>query len=423
MFRYFLCALTIVLFSSSTLLSADWLAFRGADGNGKSPDTGLLKQWSPGGPKLLWQANYIGYGYSGVSVSGDRIYISGNVVRNEQALTMIFCLDKDGKLIWEQDNGPAHAEARLYPGTRGTPAIDGDFVYDISPLGEVARFHATTGEKIWNRNVLTDYDAPMPRWHLGHSVVVVGDHLITTVGGTKTSAIAMNKQTGETVWEAAPVTDGAPTGYTTPYIFEFEGIRVVAVMSNVSVLGLDPNTGKTLFTFPWRNDRGVHCTMPIYYNGHLFLTTGYDGGVAKLFRLAKNSDGTIATTEVWSEPRFNNHHGGVVLVGDHVYGTNHGGSWCSINVMTGDVGYVSRDPERKAGKGSVLYADGLLYGLTENDRTVLLIKPEPEQFVLLSHFELPNEVTGPSWAHPVVIGGRMYLRHAQYLYCYDVKAE
>ena len=420
MLRHFLCALTIVIFSSPILLSADWFAFRGADGNGKSPDTGLLKQWSPNGPKLLWQVNFIGYGYSGVTVSGDRIYISGNATRNGQERTMIFCLDQDGKLVWERENGPAHAEARLYPGTRGTPTIDGDYVYDISPLGEVACFNAKTGEKIWNRNIMTDHHAPMPRWHLGHSVIVDGDRLITPVGGTKTSAIAMNKRTGETIWEAAPATtDDSPTGYTTPYLFEFEGTRVVVVMSNVSVLGLDPNTGKTLFTFPWRNDRGVHCTMPIYHNGHLFLSTGYEGGTSKLFRLTKNTDGTIATTEIWSEPRFNNHHGGVILVGNHVYGTSHNGTWCSINFMTGEVGYLSRT----AGKGSVHYADGLLYGLTENDRTVLLIKPEPEQFVLLSSFTLPNEVTGPSWAHPVVIGGKMYLRHGQYLYCYDVKAE
>ena len=419
MLRQFICAFAIVIFWSSMLSSADWTTFRGADGSGKSSDTGLLKQWQRGGPKLLWQVNFIGYGYSGVSIADNRIYINGNVTRNGQELSMLFCLDKDGKSIWEKDNGPAHAAARSYPSTRGTPTIDGDFVYDVSPLGQVACFDAKTGEKIWNKNIVTQYDAPMPRWFLGHSVIVDGDNLITLVGGTKTSAVAMNKRTGDIVWEAAPVADSAPAGYTTPYIFNFEGTRVVAVMSNATVEGLDPNTGKTLFTIPWRNDRGVHCTMPIYRDGHLFLSTGYEGGSSKLFKLGKNTDGTVAATEVWSEPRFNNHHGGVVLVGEHVYGTNHRGEWCSINFMTGEVGYLSRT----AGKGSVHYADGLLYGLTETDRTVLLIRPEPGQFVLLSSFELPNEAEGHSWAHPVVLDGKLYLRHAQYLYCYEVKAK
>ena len=424
MLRQLFCAFTIVIVSSSMLFSADWLAFRGADGSGKSPDTGLQKQWAPGGPKLLWTVNFIGDGWSGVSVSGDKIYISGNA----GPLAMVFCLDKDGKEIWRKDNGPAahtgtHRGGQTYPGTRGTPTIDGApgeyRVYDVSALGEVACFDATTGDKIWNRNILNDYEAPMPMWLWGHSVIVDGDLLISPVGGARHSAVAMDKKTGRTVWGAPPAAGGAPAGYTTPYIFEFEGTRVVAVMSNASVEGLDPATGKRLFSIPWTNSRSVHCTMPIYHNGHLFLSTGYDGGTAKLFRLAKNADGTMRATEVWSEPRFNNHHGGVVLVGDHVYGTNHNGAWCSINFMTGEVGYTSR----AAGKGAVLYADGLLYGLTEDDKTVLLIRPEPKEFVLVSSFELPNDAPGKSWAHPVVLNGRMYLRHAQYLYCYDVNAE
>jgi outer membrane protein assembly factor BamB len=241
------------------------------------------------------------------------------------------------------------------------------------------------------------------------------------MGGPKHIAVALDKKTGETAWEAPPAADpaGALVGYVTPYAFDFEGTRVVTVMSNRTVEGLDAKTGKRLFSIPWTNSHSCHCTMPIFHNGHLFLTTGYNNAAAKLFKLAKKTDGTIAATELWAEPRFNNHHGGVILVGDHVYGTNFNGAWCSINFMTGEVGYLSRG----AGKGSVHYADGLLYGLTEREKTVLLIKPEPGEFILLSQFELPNEAEGPSWAHPVVINGRLYVRHAQYLYCYDVKAE
>ena len=419
--------------SSSGLLAADWEAFRGPDGNGKSPDTGLLKKWDEEGPQLLWSIDFIGLGWSGVALSGDRIYTSGTV----GDLSMVFCLDKEGNKIWEKDNGPAvqtavrdYPRARGYPGTRGTPTVAGDRVYDASALGEITCYDAKTGEKIWRRNMVQDYEAPLPTWCMGHAVLVDGDNVITPVGGAKTIAVALHKRTGEPVWEAAPVDmptfvnrernnppGNVATAYTTPYLFEFDGVRVVVVMSEATVEGLDPKTGKALFTIPWTNATNTHCTMPIYHDGHLFLTTGYAEGGAKLFKLSKNVDGTISPTEVWAESRFNNQHGGVVLVGDHVYGTNHGGSWCSINFMTGEVGYISRD----AGKGSVHYADGLLYGLTENERTVLLIKPDPKEFLLLSKFELPNEAEGRSWAHPVVFGGRLYLRHAQYLYCYDVK--
>ena len=418
MLRQISCALLlfIVIFSSPLPLLADWAVFRGPDGNGKSPDTGLLTQWAQDGPKLLWSVNFIGTGYSNVAIAGDRIYISGNV----KDKSMIFCLDKNGNKIWEQDNGPAHASSRQYPGTRGTPTIDGDFVYDISPIGEVTCFHAKTGDKIWNRNIMTDYAAPMPMWFLGHSVIVDGDYLISPLGGAKHAAIAMDKKTGKTVWASDPVKDPAEakTGYTTPYLFEFDGIRIVAVMSDSTVEGLDPKTGQTLFSIPWKNARSVNCTMPIYRDGHLFLTTGYDFG-AKLFKLAKNADGTITPTEVWYAQPFDNHHGGVLLVGDYIYGTTHKGSWGAINFMTGEVGYLSRS----AGKGSTHYADGLIYGLTEDDKTVVLVKPEPKEFILLSRFELPHDAEGKSWAHPVVLGGKLYLRHAQYLYCYDVKGE
>ena len=436
MIRQFICVVAIATFSSSLLCAADWLAFRGPDGNGKSPDTGLQQQWAPDGPTLLWTADFIGFGYSGVSVSGDRIYTSGTL----GDLSMVFCLDMDGKEIWRSDNGPAihtavpiHPRARNYRGTRGNPTIDGNYVYDASGLGKITCYDAQTGEKIWSRDLRQDYDAPFPTWVFGHSVVVEGDHLIAPVGGAKASAVALNKRTGETVWMATPVTrpgftnrerENDPPGivataYTTPYLFEFDGIRVVAVMSELTVEGLDPATGRTLFSIPWTNDLHVHCTMPIYHDGHLFLTTGYRGGAAKLFRLTKNADGTITATEQWVDENFNNQHGGVVLVGDYVYGTNHVGTWHSINFRTGEIGFTSR----AAGKGSVAYADGLLYGLTENGRTVLLIRPVPNEFVLISSFELPNDAEGPSWAHPVIIGGRLYVRHGQYLYCYNVRAE
>jgi hypothetical protein len=189
-------------------------------------------------------------------------------------------------------------------------------------------------------------------------------------------------------------------------------------MSDSTVEGLDAKTGKNLFSIPWRNRLTTNCTMPIYHNGCLFISTGYDFG-SKMFKLTKNANGTIKTEEVWYEKQVDNHHGDVILVGDHVYGSTFEGSWCSINFMTGEVGYLVRG----FGKGSIHYADGLFYCFTEDNKTVALVKPEPKEFVELSRFELPNEAEGKSWAHPVVINGRLYLRHAQYLYCYDVKAQ
>ncbi len=407
----------VLLLATAPLFAADsapfWPVFHGPNGDNKSSDTGLLKQWPEGGPKLLWTADFLGLGYSGVSLADGRIYTSGNVEKDGKELAMVFCLDLDGRLLWQNDNGPALSDRRRYPSTRATPTIDGDRVYDESAVGEVACFDAKTGKKIWHRNIMTDYGSEVPRWALGESVIIDGENLICCPGGPKACALALDKRTGKTVWAAASANE--KPGFATPYFFTFDGTRIVAIQTEKTVEGLDPATGKTLFSFPWKNFRVTNVTMPVYRDGHLFMTSGYDEG-ARLFKLTREANGAITANEVWYEKRFDNHHGGVILLGDYVYGTTHKGAWGSIRFDTGEIGYM----ERAIGSGSVHYADGLIYGLSEADRTVILLKPEPDRYVEISRFRLPNEAEGMSWAHPVVCGGRLYLRHAQYLYCYDV---
>jgi len=411
MLRQFVYTFVVVFVSTSLLTAADWTVFHGPDGDNKSPDTGLLKKWSPGGPKLLWTADFLGSGFSGVSISGERIYTSGNVGN----YSMVFCLDLDGNKVWEKENGPPHTGS--YPGTRGTPTIDGDVVYDVSPLGAVTCFDAKTGDKKWSRNLMTEYEARQPRWILGHSVVVDGDNLICMVGDAKVLAVALNKKTGEPVMEFAPTAGGALTSYMTPYFFEFEGTRVLSMMSMETLEGYDARTGKRLFTIPWRNSRTTNVTAPLYRDGNLFLSSGYNYG-AEGYKLAKNADGTITATKLWHTQQFDNHHHGLVLVGDHVYGTSSGGTWFAVNFLTGEIAYTARPVSEQT---AVHYADGMIYCLAQDSRTVILWDPKPTEFVEAGRFVLPREAEGKAWAHPVVLNGRLYLRHSQYLYCYDVK--
>jgi outer membrane protein assembly factor BamB len=258
----------------------------------------------------------------------------------------------------------------------------------------------------------------MPRWFLGHSVTINGENLICMVGGEKALVAVLNKKTGEPVKTFANPS-GGPTSYVTPYFFEFEGISVLAVMTDTTACGYDYKTGKLLFSIPWVNQRTTHCTMPIYKDGHLFLSTGYSFG-AKGFKLTKNADGTITPEELWYEQRFDNHHGGIILVGDYVYGVTSRGNWCAVNFLTGEVSYLARPVGEDA---AISYADGMIYALSYDSRTVVLWEPNPKEFVERGRFTLPHEAEGKSWAHPVVIGGRLYLRHAEHLYCYDIKAK
>jgi outer membrane protein assembly factor BamB len=258
----------------------------------------------------------------------------------------------------------------------------------------------------------------MPMWILGHSVVVEGDHLICMVGGAKALAAALNKKTGETVLEYPPAAGNAQTGYMTPYFFDFEGTRVLAMMSDVTVEGYDAKTAKKLFSFPWKNQRTTNVTAPIYRDGHLFVSSGYGYG-SEGYKLTKNSDGTIKAEKLWHTEPFDNHHHGLVLIGDHVYGTSSRGNWFAVNFLTGEIGFTARPVAEQT---AIHYADGLIYCLTQDSGTVILWDPKPNEFVEVSRFVLP-EGTGKAWAHPVVIGGRLYLRYAETLYCYDVKGE
>ncbi|MCL2004529.1 MAG: PQQ-like beta-propeller repeat protein [Planctomycetaceae bacterium] len=412
MLRQFACTLVFALFSTSIILAADWPVFHGPKGDNKSTDTGLLKSWPADGPKLLWKADFIGFGYSGVTVANGRIYTAGN----DGNRSMVFCIDMNGNKIWESANGPAHAAERTYPGTRGTPTVDGDLVFDVSPLGNVAAFNAQTGNQIWSRNLMTEYNAPQPRWFLGHSTVVEGDHLICMVGSERALAVALNKRTGETVLEFQPTPEHTLSSYATPYLFDFEGTRVLAALSSTTLEIYDVKTARKLVSIPWQNNRTVNAVAPIYRNGHLFLSTGYGYG-AEGYRLAKNADGTITATKLWHIEPFDNQHHGIVLVGNHVYGTTHNGNWMAVNFLTGAVGYTARPIGEAA---SIHYADGLIYALSQDSATVILWEPNPVEFISVGRFILP-EADGKAWAHPVVIGGKLYLRHAQYLYCFDVK--
>ena len=417
--KHFLIALFCSLGISVTVYAqGNWPIFHGPNGDNKSTDTGLMQSWPKDGPTLLWTIDFLGHGYSGVSIADGRIYITGNDEEDGQPVAMVYCLDeKTGDLLWKSSNGPAWDDPRMYPSTRATVTIDGDYVYDQSVHCEVGCFHAKTGKKIWSRNLTKEYGAKTPYWGFAESVVIDGDRMLCAPGGEKASVIALDKKTGKTVWEAKPH-EFIP-GYATLYFFVHDGKRIVATVTDNTVVGLDPEDGTILFTIPHVNSHVTNVTMPIYRDGHLFLSTGYGQG-ARLWKLAKNPAGQIEPEEIWHEKLFDNQHGGIILVGDTVYGTTHysgGGTWAAIDFWTGKLGYMQRGTPQ----GSVHYADGLIYGLSEKNRTVVLWKPDPEKYIELGRFQLPNDADGMSWAHPVVTGGRLYLRHAQYLYCYDVK--
>jgi outer membrane protein assembly factor BamB len=388
-----------------------WPRFHGPDAQNKSADTGLLREWPKSGPKLLWTAKGLGHGFAGVTLAGGLIYTDGN--RDDK--TVVTAMDLDGNVKWQTPNGPAWTKS--VEGSRGTPTYDGGRVYHESPLGELICLDAKTGDRVWGLNILKQFGGRNIEWGLAESVLIDGDRLICCPGGTKGSVVALDKRTGEKVW-ASPDT-GKPPSYASPALAVCGGLRMILTMNAKSLIGVNADTGELLFEFPHVTEYDVNALMPIYHDGHIFISSGYGSGSA-LLKVAVDGD-KAAVEQVWESKELDNHHGGVLRLDGYLYGAAHNANranWICLDWKTGQ----KKCAEPGVGKGSLTWADGMLYTLSEN-RKVGLVKPSPGGHKVVSQFMIPSGGEGPTWAHPVVCGGRLYVRHSDKLFAYDVKGK
>jgi len=402
--------------SAARILSAReagfWPRFHGPKGDNISSETGLLKSWPDGGPTLLWTAQGIGEGYSSVSIANGLIYTAGNLKEK----TAITALDTSGQIQWQVAAGDAWTGE--HPGTRGTPTIDGDRLYHESPLGQLVCLNAKTGDEIWSLNILEEFGSKNIQWALAESVLVDGDRLICCPGGKNTSVVTLDKKTGKTVWTARSTGDLA--GYATPALVEYQGLRIILAMTQKALIGVNADNGDLLFRHPHETKWDVNATTPIFHDGQVFITSGYSAG-SEILKL-KVEGKTASVETVWQSKDLDNHHGGVVLLDGYLYGAAHEARgagrnpWVCLDWKTGERKYA----EKGVGKGSLTCADGMLYTLSEKE-DVGLVRATPEGHEVISRFKLPKGGKGPSWAHPVICGGRLYLRHGDRLYAYDVR--
>jgi outer membrane protein assembly factor BamB len=384
-----------------------WPGFCGPHGNNVSTEAGLLKEWPEDGPALLWTARGIGNGYSTASLAHGLIYTAGNIDGN----TVVTALDLDGQARWQVPAGDAWTKD--YPGTRSTPTIDGNRLYYQNPLGELFCLTAATGEPVWRVQVLERFGAENIKWALAESSVIDGDHVISTPGGPNTAVVALNKMTGETVWQSESAA-GDAAGYSTPTLAEYQGKRLIFTMTAKAIICVDADTGRLYWRFPHETSYDVNASKPIFLDGHVFISTGYGAG-SRMLRVSVDGD-QVGVEEVWANTDLDNHHGGVILLDGYLYGSEDRRSWVCLDWKTGRTMYN----ERGVGKGSLTSADGMLYTLSERGE-MGLVPATPDGHQVVSQFSLPPGGEGRSWAYPVVIGGCMYIRHGDYLFCYDVR--
>jgi outer membrane protein assembly factor BamB len=344
-----------------------------------------------------------------MAVASGIIYTAGNVEKD----TVITALDASGKTLWQVKNGPAWTKD--YPGTRATPTLDGDRLYHQSPLGQIVCLQARTGKPLWQLNVLDEFGSKPPRWALAESLLIDGDRLISCPGGPQTCMVALDKKTGAVLWKA-PST-GELAGYTSPILAEYQGLRMIVTLTAKALIGVNADTGDLLWHVEHESYADENITMPIYHEGHIFVSTLKTGSVQWKINVR---NGKASLEEAWRTEELDNHHGGVLLLDGHLYGTStfrNSNLWVCLDWETG----AKRFTAKGVGKGSLTYADGLLYTLSI-DRLVGLVRATPAGLEIVSSFTIPEGGEDKSWPHPVVCGGRLYLRHGEFLYAYDIAA-
>ena len=404
-----LCTVTLLL--GNSLPAAEWPEFHGPDRSNRSPAAGLLNAWPQKGPRLLWTAEGCGEGFATVAIAGNRLYTAG---RKGDAMAVV-AFDRRGTKIWETDNGSAWSKG--HPGSRATPTIAGGRCYHLSGVGRLVCLDAASGRPIWNKNILEVFGAENIQWGLAESVLVTDGKVVCTPGGRRGAVVALDPDTGKTLWAMDRVEEKA--GYCSPVRASIHGTPTVVTLLAESVVGVELATGRLLWRFPHKTKYDVNCATPIVRGDRVLVSTGYGSG-SVLLRIQRRGNRWQAG-KVWENKQLDNHHGGLVYDRGRVYGTGHAtgkGAWFCLDFDSGRAHYR----ERGIGKGTATYADGMLYCLSERG-VMALVPANPKAFQPVSRFTLPKQGKGPFWAHPVVLDGRLYVRHGDFLYAYDVAAK
>lgn len=397
---------TLLLAVSVLHAAPDWPQWQGSDRTRKSSETGLLREWPAPGPRVVWTANGLGAGYGSMAVVGDRVFVQGA----RAGRSAVIALDRaSGKEVWSRPLG-AEGDDDRGPGPRATPTVEGNRVYALSENGDLASL-TTDGAIVWQRNILRDFGGRQIQWLISESPLVDGPHLIVSPGGPGAGMVKLDKLSGKTVWESKELSD--PAGYSSVIAADIQGVRTYMTFTASAGVGVRASDGRVMFRYPRAANNVANITTPVVSNNQVFFTSAYGTGGGLLNLTAQG--GSVTAKEVYFTLDMKNHHGGVVLVDGHLYGFNDSILSC-LEFATGKV--VWRD--RSVGKGSVTFADGHLYLQGENN-VFGLAEATPAGYREKGRFTIPDKGL-PSWAHPVISGGRLYVRNQDSLLVYDISA-
>lgn len=401
--KYLLILLLAVIFFAFTRKDEPVSEWRGPNRSGVYNETGLLKQWPADGPKLLWAIDSTGHGYGSPVIAGDRLFVTGET----DSTSFLYAYNLNGKRLWKAACGQEWV--KNFPGSRSTPTVVGNLIYVCSGKGDIACIDKENGRKVWSLSMIADLQGTNNMFGYSQSLLVNGDLVYCQPGGAENNVVALNRFTGKLVWSQKA--KGEVEAYGSPIVVKHGDRDLLLTFSEMAFLGLDGKTGELLFTHKMDTAGNLHGNIPIVDGDDLIYTEG-DGNRTVKLKLA-NDGGAI--TEVWRNLWFDNIMGGVVKIGDKIYGTAHRQMYLKcLDMKTGQV-----TDSVKMFRGSTIAADGMLYVYTEKGM-VNLVDPKPEGMQIVSSFKV-TKGTKEFFTHPVIHNGVLYIRHGEALMAYSIR--
>jgi outer membrane protein assembly factor BamB len=405
----------LFIFSTPTLFSQEITEFRGLHRTGHFNETGLLKQWPEKGPELLLKIEGIGKGYSNPIMVDEIIYVTGI---KQDTLDVLSAYNLKRELLWETAYGRSWTKS--YTDSRSTPTWENSKLYVSSGTGQVNCIDAKTGKIIWQVDAIKNYKGEIYNYGDAENTLIVDDLVVFTTGGAENTMVALKKTDGSLVWKTKSL--GGAKSYASPVLIQHNETKIILSQTSENLVAINPENGEIIWHYNLirfhlhQQGVGANTNPPLYFNGEIFVTSGYDHPGIKL---ALSHDGK-SVQEIWKNDTLDTHHGGVVLVNGNLYGSNwqnnSKGRWASVNWETGRTNWETE----WFNKGSTIYADGMLYMYEEKSGNVALVEPSPESMKIISTFKV-TDGEGPHWAHPAIYDGKLFIRHGNALMVYDIK--
>ena len=384
------------------ITSLDWPRYCGHQGDRLIPSPLPGTDWTVNPPKEIWRRP-VGDAWSSISIVGGQLWTQEQ--RGEVECTV--CYDSStGAEIWRREDAARYDTAQGAVGPRATPTVSSKAVYALGATGILNALEPATGKLLWQRQVCSDAGSTMVEWGMSGSPLLHKNLVIVDAGGDAGRALAAYDQgTGEPVWSIG----SHKAGYTAPRIEVINGKTQLLVFHGDGLEAHDPDTGKSLWYYPWTNQYKINVAQPIRFNDTIFLSSGYDSGCV-LLDPTRLTSGRPA--EVWPPSRslklkFNE----AVSLGNHVYGLDDGILAC-IDATSGERRW-------KGGRyrfGHVLLWQNMLL-IQAEDGAVALVEATPEAFREVTRFQPLNDRT---WNVPAVAHGRLYVRNAAEMACFSL---